>query len=51
MHIPDNMTKDQVVDQINVVVNRIAPKYTFYGYQADDSNKKHLSLHGSTTEI
>ena len=36
MHIPDNMTKDQVVDQINVVVNRIAPKYTFYGYQADD---------------
>ena len=36
MHIPENMTKDQVVDQINIVVNRIAPKYTFYGYQADD---------------
>ena len=36
MHIPNNMTKDQVVDQINVVVNRIAPKYTFYGYEKDD---------------
>ena len=40
MHIPDNMTKDQVVDQINVVVNRIAPKYTFYGYQADDPKQE-----------
>jgi DNA-directed RNA polymerase specialized sigma subunit len=30
------MTKEQVVAQINIVVNRIAPKYTFYGYQRDD---------------
>lgn len=36
MYIPSNMTKEQVVAQINIVVNRIAPKYTFYGYQRDD---------------
>ena len=36
MYIPSNMTKEQVVAQINIVVDRIAPKYTFYGYQRDD---------------
>ena len=36
MKIPPSMTHQQVVDQIQVVVNRIAPKYTFYGYEADD---------------
>ena len=36
MHTPNNMTREQVIDQINVVVNRIAPKYTFYGYEKDD---------------
>ena len=36
MHIPSNMTEQQVVDQIALVVGRIAPKYTFYGYEKDD---------------
>ena len=30
------MTEEQVVDQINIVVDRIAPKYSFYGYTVDD---------------
>lgn len=36
MKIPKNMTYDQVMKQIEVVVNRIAPKYTFNTYDVDD---------------
>jgi RNA polymerase sigma factor (sigma-70 family) len=36
MKIPKNMTEQEVVHQINTVVNRIASKYTFYGYEVDD---------------
>lgn len=36
MKIPEGMTDQQVIDQINVVVDRIAPKYTFYGYPIED---------------
>jgi DNA-directed RNA polymerase specialized sigma24 family protein len=36
MKIPKNMTYDQVIEQINVVVNRIAPKYIFGTYGVDD---------------
>lgn len=36
MKIPKNMTYDQVVDQIQIVVDRIAPKYTFGTYGVDD---------------
>jgi len=36
MKIPRNMTEKQVMDQIHAVVNRIAPKYTFQGYEIDD---------------
>ena len=36
MKIPKGMTERQVVDQINIVCNRIAPRYTFYGYTVDD---------------
>ena len=36
MVIPEGMTEEQVVDQINVVVNRMAHKYTFHGYTVDD---------------
>lgn len=36
MKIPKNMTRDQVIEQINIVVNRIAPKYTFGTYGVDD---------------
>jgi len=36
MKVPKNMKYDDVVDQINIVVNRIAPKYTFGTYGIDD---------------
>ena len=36
MHVPSNMTEQEVIDQIQIVVDRIAPKYTFYGYQRTD---------------
>ncbi len=36
MKIPKNMTEQQVVDQINIVVNRMSARYTFYGYEIDD---------------
>ena len=36
MRIPDSMTEEEVMSKINIVVDRIAPKYTFYGYQRSD---------------
>lgn len=36
MKIPKGMTQQQVVNQIYIVVNRIAPKYAFNGYDIDD---------------
>jgi DNA-directed RNA polymerase specialized sigma24 family protein len=36
MNTPKDMTDEQVVDTITLVCNRIAPKYTFYGYTIDD---------------
>ena len=36
MKIPKNMTYDQVMKQIEIVVNRIAPRYTFNTYDVDD---------------
>lgn len=36
MKIPKKMTQQEVIDQINIVVNRISPKYTFSGYDVDD---------------
>lgn len=36
MKIPHNMTEQQVLKVIESVVNRIAPKYTFQGYEIDD---------------
>lgn len=36
MKIPKNLTEDQVIDQIKTVVDRIAPKYTFNGYDSED---------------
>lgn len=36
MRIPNGMTEDQVVSQINVVCERIAPRYVFYGYTKED---------------
>ena len=36
MNIPSNMTREDVIKQINTVVNRISPKYIFNGYEVDD---------------
>ena len=36
MQVPKGMTEQEVVDQIEKVCNRIAPRYTFYGYALDD---------------
>jgi DNA-directed RNA polymerase specialized sigma24 family protein len=36
MKIPKDMTEIEVIDQIEKVCNRIAPRYTFYGYTLDD---------------
>jgi len=36
MKIPKNMTQEQVIDQINIVVNRISARYIFHGYELDD---------------
>lgn len=36
MNIPKNMTKEEVLDTIQSIINRIAPKYTFQGYEVDD---------------
>jgi len=40
MKIPDSMTEEQTVDHINRVVNRISPKYVFYGYTLDDMKQE-----------
>ena len=36
MKIPENMTEEEVMRIIMLVINRTAPKYTFYGYSVDD---------------
>lgn len=36
MIIPEGMQEEEVLEVINVVVNRIAPKYTFYGFEVED---------------
>jgi DNA-directed RNA polymerase specialized sigma24 family protein len=36
MNLPSGMNENEVVDKITAVVNRIAPKYAFYGYSVDD---------------
>lgn len=36
MKIPDNMTTEDTIQQINIVVNRISPRYVFGSYTLDD---------------
>jgi hypothetical protein len=36
MKIPKNMTEKEVMDQMMVVIDRTAAKYTFYGYDVED---------------
>jgi DNA-directed RNA polymerase specialized sigma24 family protein len=36
MKIPKNMTEQETMHIIQTVINRIAPRYTFNGYEVDD---------------
>jgi RNA polymerase sigma factor (sigma-70 family) len=36
MRVPKNMTEKEVIDQMMVVIDRTAAKYTFYGYDVED---------------
>lgn len=36
MKIPENISKENVFQTIETIINRIAPKYTFHGYEIDD---------------
>ena len=36
MKLPPNMTKEQVLEEITSVINKMCHKYTFYGYEVDD---------------
>ena len=36
MKIPKNMTEKETLEKIDIVVNRIAPKYSFSGYDVND---------------
>ena len=44
MKVPPNMTEQQVIDEINSVVNNIAPKYTFYGYETEDIKQESFMI-------
>jgi DNA-directed RNA polymerase specialized sigma subunit len=44
MNLPEGMTEEQVIAQIQIVVNRIAPKYAFYGYTTDDIRQEAFIL-------
>lgn len=36
MKIPKNMSEEDTLSTIDIVVNRISPKYTFFGFELDD---------------
>lgn len=40
MKIPEGMTQEQVINQINIICDRIAPKYTFHGYPIEDMKQE-----------
>jgi DNA-directed RNA polymerase specialized sigma24 family protein len=40
MKVPSNLTEQETLDIIKKVIDRIAPKYTFYGYPADDMKQE-----------
>jgi len=44
MKVPKGMTEQEVVDQITRVCDRIAPKYTFYGYTVDDIKQESFMI-------
>lgn len=36
MNIPKNMSQEEVFETIQTIIGRIAPKYTFQGYEVED---------------
>ena len=40
MKIPKGMTEEQLTEQIQVVCDRIAPRYTFHGYTIQDMKQE-----------
>jgi len=36
MKIPKNMSEEETLEKINLVIDRIAPRYTFNGYDVND---------------
>jgi DNA-directed RNA polymerase specialized sigma24 family protein len=44
MRIPDSMTEEEVMSTIMLVINRTAPKYTFYGYEVDDIKQESFMI-------
>jgi DNA-directed RNA polymerase specialized sigma24 family protein len=44
MRIPDSMTEEEVMSTIMLVINRTAPKYTFYGYEIDDIKQESFMI-------
>jgi RNA polymerase sigma factor (sigma-70 family) len=36
MNIPKNMSQEEVLETIQIIIGRIAPKYTFQGYEIED---------------
>ena len=40
MKVPHNMTEREVIKEISAVIDRIAHKYTFYGYEIDDMKQE-----------
>jgi DNA-directed RNA polymerase specialized sigma24 family protein len=40
MKTPKNMTEEEVMEKIEKVINRISPKYAFYGYSIEDMKQE-----------
>ena len=40
MKIPKNLTEEETLETINYIISKIAPKYTFHGFELDDLNMK-----------
>lgn len=36
MKIPKNLTEEETLETINYIISKIAPKYTFHGFELDD---------------
>lgn len=36
IHVPEGMTEEEVLEVMNKVIDKIAPKWTFFGFTVDD---------------